>query len=173
MPHVSDREKPDAIDFATRTVFDSGETNRSTDECRATVRELIDTFGLACFAASLPDDLMRINAANEEKMQALRGLCLLVLESDRPKLTAQLVGKLVKLELATGRRIHLRELGRINHISKQAVSNRLKHIAARLNLPRPDSLPLNRRQHQLMNRRNYGKRTCPAGTPARDTAPSE
>ncbi len=156
---MSDKQRASALDFATRTVFAESAPD---PECLNTIRELRAAFGDAAVLRAVAQlGIARREAPADEVMQVLRGFCLLILESDRPRLTATLVGKLVKLDLATGRPIHMRQLGAANGISKQAVSNRLKTYADRLNLPRPDSLPANRVSHRLMNRRNYGNHRDP------------
>lgn len=156
-----------AIDFSTRSLFGEETPAHGNDELRETLRELQIAFPPTQMRIALSElGLMRTSGektdASESVLQALRAFCVLIIESCRPKLTAQLVGKLVKLEIATGRRIILRELGRANGISKQAISKQLSGLADRLNLPRPDSAPGARDSHRLMNKRNYGKTHNPA-----------
>ena len=155
-----------ALDFATRNIFGN---DSSSDECVSTLRDLVDTFGANAVSSAARSMGIISEASDDERMmQALRGFCVLILESDRPKLTAQLVGRLVKLELATGRRLHMRQLGSACGVSKQAISNRLKSYAERLGIPRPDSHRSARESHRLMNRRNYGSRNEPADPIARN-----
>lgn len=157
MGDANDR-RAQAVDFATHNVWGDKLSASEREECITTLRELVESFGPNAILGAVTElgVGVRNQGTRESVMQAIRAMCVLVLESDRKDLTVQLVGKLVHLELATGKRISLRELGRENGISKQAVSNRLKMYAARLALPRPDSTPETRRAHQLMNRRNYG-----------------
>jgi hypothetical protein len=149
--------KVTALDFATHNVWGDKLSAFERSECVDTIRELLEAFGAAEILSVIAQlgITPKEESVGEAVMQALRAYSLLILESDRSKLTAALVGKLVKLELCTGKRIDLRQLGRENNISKQAVSNRMKLYAARLKLPRPDSKPENRDSHRLMNRRNY------------------
>ncbi len=69
---------------------------------------------------------------------------------------AMMMRKLTK-GVRPGEDLPYREIGRPYGISKQAVSNRVKQLAARFGLDRPDSLPKNRESARLMNRRNYGQ----------------
>lgn len=161
-------ERPRAVDFATKNVWGDPLSTQERDECVETLRELVGAFGkgeILRAVAELGIEMGQTTGADAQLQkavvdaavaQALRAFCVLILESDRKELTVLLVGSLVRLELATGKRLSMRELGRANGISKQAVSNRKKMYAARLCLPRPDSTEATRRAHRLMNRRNYG-----------------
>ncbi len=147
-----------ALDFATKTVFGDPVTSEEKSEVVETLRELVTYFGAPAILRAVAElDIAKAapGHASEQVLQALRAYTVLILESDRPMLTATLVGKLAKLEMTTGKRIILRELGRAEGISKQAVSKRMALYAQRLNLPRPDSTPEARESHRQMNRRNY------------------
>lgn len=156
----SGRHRATALDFATRNVWEIG----SDDQCVDDMREMKEAYGDERCQIAL--DIVRGTKGDEKTkeaikqavMQALRAYTLLLMEQERKGLTVQIVGKLSKLELCTGKRIDLRQLGRENNISKQAVQNRMKVCAARLNLDLPDSTPEQRKSHRLMNRRNYGRR---------------
>jgi hypothetical protein len=155
--------KASAVEFATRTVHapdgksDSPSPDKS-DEVAQTIAELAQYFGTAAIAQACVD--LGITASqeqvNERTLQSLRAFAVLILDSSRPKLTVQLVGKLAGIEIATGKRLRLVDLATAEGISKQAVSRLLATYAERLNLPRPDSTPEARASHRAMNRRNYG-----------------
>ena len=157
--------KSSAVDFATRTVHAPAPSASATraapdksDEVAQTIAELTQYFGKdaiaqACVDLGISDSREQVT---ERTLQTLRAFAVLVLDSSRPKLTVQIVGKLAGLELATGRRIRLVDLATANSISKQAVSRLMATYAERLNLPRPDSTPESRASHRAMNRRNYG-----------------
>lgn len=151
-------ERPTAVDFATTNVWGDPLSESERDECVETLRELVEAFGTEAILRAVTELGLgeQPAAVNEAVAQALRAYSVLLLESDRKDLTVQLVGKLVHLELATGKRLSMRQLGRANGISKQAVSNRMKMYAARLSLARPDSTEATRQAHRMMNRRNYG-----------------
>lgn len=157
--------KASAVEFATRTLHapdgasDSASPDKA-DEVEQTIAELAQYFGPAAIARACVD--LGITASqeqvNERTLQSLRAFAVLVLDSSRPKLTVQLVGKLAGIEIATGKRLRLIDLAIAEGISKQAVSRLLAVYAERLNLPRPDSTPESRASHRAMNRRNYGPR---------------
>ena len=159
-----------ALDFATHSAFDgesvrnhvacaSSEENHA-EEIRATITELCESFGASKVHAiffTMPDVAPQQNQVGEERLlQAIRGYSALILDSKYPKFVAQLVGKIAKMEMATGKRIDLRQLGATIGVSKQAASKQMASIALRLGLPRPDSTEENRQAHALCNRRNYG-----------------
>lgn len=154
-----------AIEFSTRSLFADEPATNEDGELVETLRELKIAFSASKMREAVVSlgivDQAKTEAPTEPVLQALRAFCVLIIESDRPRLTAQLVGRLVKLDLAAGKRLKLSELARTNGISKQAASNRLGRYANALNLPRPDSSPEARESHRLMNRRNYGSRTNP------------
>ncbi len=167
---TNSRPKSSAVEFATRTVHapasaaehpDSAASHDKADEVAQTIAELAQYFGHAAIARACVD--LGITASqeqvNERTLQSLRAFAVLVLDSSRPKLTVQLVGKLAGIEIATGKRLRLVDLAIAEGISKQAVSRLLATYAERLNLPRPDSTPEARASHRAMNRRNYGNRT--------------
>ena len=158
--HDASTDRPRAVDFATHNAWGDELSAQEREECVATLRELVEAFGLPAVMDALgqiaPKDRWAEANSSEIVASALRRFACIVVESDRPRLAGILVGKLVKWELAAGRRLSYRELGAQNGISKQAVSNRLKTYAAQLNLPRPDSTEKARESHRLMNRRNYG-----------------
>jgi len=168
---TNSRGTSSAVEFATRTVHapeahsDKAAPDK-VDEVAQTIAELGSYFGNAAIAQACVD--LGITASqeqvNERTLQTLRAFAVLVLDSSRPKLTVQLVGKLAGLEIATGKRLRLVDLATAEGISKQAVSRLLATYAERLNLPRPDSTPQARASHRAMNRRNYGPRTTPAPT---------
>ena len=164
-----DDRRLEPLDRATRTIFQPDRADDAANECRETIAELCALFSEAAVLRSI-DDLgisPQRGAAvspttHEDVLQALRGFAVLVIESSRPRLTAQLVGKLSGLETATGKRLNYRELGKPYGISKQAVSKLLASYADRLGLDRPDSGEDARASHRLMNRRNYQTRKPPA-----------
>jgi hypothetical protein len=153
-----------AIDFATRTVFAPERNADAEREISETLGELVHSFGAHQVAFAVRESrLCAENSTHAERvLQALRAFAVLILDDDRPKLVAALVGKLARLELATGRPLGLSELGRANGVSKQAVSKKMADLADRLNLPRPDSTPGARLSHRLMNKRTYAHITPPA-----------
>lgn len=139
------------IDFARAEEADSRE------EIRETLAELVQSFGISAVSSVASTMLVVRGGASQDTIaSALRSFCVLLAESDRPKLTAILVGKLVKLDVVAGRPVILAELARENGISKQAVSNRMKAYAARIGLPRLESSERAREAHRLTNRRNFG-----------------
>ena len=155
-----------AADFSSRSIFD-GEAQTFTahcgdnpeDEIRATLAELLQAFGLPALQRALRSmQCMPSELSDERLFQALRGYSVIILESKHPKFTAQLVGKIAKMEITTGRRIDLRELGATIGVSKQSVSKQIASLADRLGLPRPDSNEKARLSHRLMNRRNFGSK---------------
>lgn len=162
----SPKDRPTAVDFATKNVWGDPLSEDERNECVETLKELVEAFGAPAILRAVAELGLGIGQdatpeaqramVNAAVAQALRAYSVLILESDRKDLTVQLVGKLVQLEMATGKRLSMRQLGRANGISKQAVSNRLKMYAARLCLQRPDSTDTTRQAHRLMNRRNYG-----------------
>lgn len=143
-----------AIDFATRTGYSDPQQDERQKEVEDTLRELVAYFGAPAIAVAASSLGITFTQASSNH-DVLRAYSLLIIDSDRPKLTAQLVGKLAGLELSTGRRILLRDLARAEGISKQAVSKRLAQYAERLKLPRSESTEAARNSHRLMNRRNY------------------
>jgi hypothetical protein len=168
MPKPSDSGAANvtALDYATRTVHAPEQAAQTSDDSEVvnTLRELTDYFGAPAIIAAC--DHLNITATSasahsETVLQTLRAFASLIIDSDRPKLTGQLVGKLAQLELATGKRLRLADLARAEGITKQAVSKRLALYAARLNLPRPDSTEAARASHRAMNRRNYGPSHAP------------
>ena len=161
--------KSGAIDFATRTVHapapSSGasvahaDSPNKSDEVAQTIAELTEYFGKDAIAQACVD--LGITDSHEQvaerTLQSLRAFAVLILDSSRPKLTVQLVGKLAGLEIATGKRLRLVDLATANSISKQAVSRLMANYADRLHLPRPYSTAESRQSHRAMNRRNYGQ----------------
>lgn len=167
MPSATNGHSATAIDFATSTVHGDPVTTDEKNEVIETLRELLHYFGESALLRAISDlGVVKTSAANsnEQVLAALRAYSVLILESDRPVLTVQLVGKLAGLELATGKRIILRELGAAEGITKQAVSKRLSLYAERLGLPRPDSTEEARASYATHNRRNYASRP-PTATP--------
>lgn len=154
-------EQTSALDFATHTVFATDRQAEARAEVAETLRELVQSFGAAEVSRGMAEaGLCAPTGAGDDKvLQALRGFAVLIMDDERPKLVAALVGKLAKLEVATGRTLFLEELGRINGVSKQAASKKMAYIARRLGLQRPDSSAKARQSHRLMNRRNYAHRT--------------
>jgi hypothetical protein len=152
--------RPTAVDFATHTVHGDRLSAGEREECVGVIRELAENFAprvvLDALWEVMPEAQRGEANASEVVQSALRTLCVLVQESDRPRLTAILVGRLVKLDLAAGKRLSYRQLGRANNISKQAVANRAKLYAERLGLPRLDSTEEARESARMCNRRNYG-----------------
>lgn len=154
-----------ALDFATASLFQPDRADDAANECRETIAELRGLFSEAAILRAL-DDLGIVRqggaqAAGEAVTQALRAFAVLVIESRRPRLCAQLVGKLSGLETATGKRLKLADYGAPYGISKQAVSKLIAAYAERLGLARPDSDEDARASHRLMNRRNYQHRKPP------------
>lgn len=166
MADVSNERRATALDFATHSAVAGALTQEHPEEIEATLRELIAYFGEAAIIAAIASIGLKLKSDSHTN-EVLRGYAMLIIDSDRQKLTARLVGKLVGLETSTGRRIILRELARAEGISKQAVSKRLATYAERLNLPRLESTEAARASHRLMNRRNYAaNRRAPAATTA-------
>ena len=142
------------------------------EEARSAVAELREYFAEADILeamAAAPRPQGEVNApvddvTRERILDALRAFSVLVIESTYPRMAAQMVGKLVKLELATGKRLTLEQIGRTIGVSKQAVSKQLAEYARRLGIERPDSTPQARESHRLMNRRNFnrGRHAVPA-----------
>jgi hypothetical protein len=151
-----------AIDFASRTIFDGissrGGVDCSGEEIENTLRELIESFGNDAVQQAIHKiPAIAANELSEERLlQAIRGYSVIILEARYPKFVAQLVGKIAKMEITTGKRIDLRQLGATIGVSKQAASKQMANLAQRLGLPRPDSNETARHSHALMNRRNYG-----------------
>jgi hypothetical protein len=158
---MSERPRPTAIDFATHNVWGDPLSEDERNECVDTIRDLVEAFGpkevIDAVSQCCSDGPETINSSNAVQC-ALRNMASLIVQDDKPRLTANLVGRLCGSHLAAGIRLSLRELGRLNNMSKQAVQNRMKTIAAKLSLPLPDSTPKQRESHRLMNRRNYGSR---------------
>ena len=147
-----------ALDFVTRT---GHEPAPASSEIALTLRELRDYFS----EADIIEGLAEVGIAQTPTgtrgavLQALRAYSVLIMESDRPLLTAKLVGKLCKLDISqTGRHVDLEELAREWGMTKQAISKQQSHYADKLGIPRPDSTPEARESHRLMNKRNYGAR---------------
>lgn len=169
-----------ALDFATHSVFEgekvsSGYNGSTSDEAQAeilaTIAELRESFGpeaLSRAFAAVPELSAAQGDPTQRLLQFARGFAVLVMESDRPKLVAAIVGRLARLDVATGRNLEFAALGRLHGISKQAVCNKSKLYSERLNLPRLDSQPSARASSRLMNRRNYGA-ARPLPSDARDT----
>ena len=151
MAHHNRPAKTTALDYVVSPP--QGEEKEITD----TLRELVASFGsekVAYWAAEILG--VRAGAQRDDVSVTLRNFCTLLAESDRPKLAAQLVGKLVGTELTSGHRLSLRQLAREYGISKQAVHNQMKRYADRLGLPRLESSASAREAHRLANHRNYG-----------------
>jgi hypothetical protein len=163
-------EGPRAIDFATHNVFGDELSEGERRECVDTLRELVGAFGSGVVVRAVEDIVGKAGQGAtgegvDGKLQVLRAFCVLLEEADRPRLAARLVGKLCRLELATGRRISYRELGRAWGTSKQAVQRRGRDYCARLGIPALDSTAESRESARLMNRRNYGGRGMEKAAP--------
>ena len=146
----------DLFTYATRSVF-CAPADQAATEATETINELISSFGEeAVFAAIQQTPIAaRLLHSNDSVTDALRAFAIILVESRWPKLDAMLVGRLAKMEVVTGRRLKMDELGRIyGGQTKQAISKRQGEIAERLGLPNPDSTPESRESHRLMNRSN-------------------
>jgi hypothetical protein len=150
------RRTATALDYAQATAYEDRVGDEAREELRRTFAELKECFPDSAIREAAEDFGITANGPNKQAiLEALRAFACIVIESDRPRLAAHLVGKLVGLELATGHRLILRELALSAGISKQAVSRHLANYAERLGLDRPDSTQAQRESHRLMNRRNY------------------
>ncbi len=148
-----------AVDFATHTLGQAEAASSSSDEeCIATIRELIEAFGAPRVLLTMSSLGINLEAssARAQVMSALRAFAIIIQEDTHPKLVGKLVGRLCKLDIATGSRETLDELGRQNGIGKQAISKKQAELALRLSIPREDSSLKSRESARLMNRRNYG-----------------
>ena len=97
----------------------------------------------------------KLSLSDERLNESIRAFAIIIAESRWPKLDALLVGRLAKMEIATGKRLKMDELGRIfGGQSKQAISKRQGELAERLKMDNPDSTPASRESHRLMNRSN-------------------
>jgi len=163
-PNTESQHHGTALDFADHTPYIDEAADKVREELRRTFAELKECFPDSAIKEAAEDAGLAPSSQNTSKaaiLEALRAFACIVIESDRPRLAAHLVGKLVGLELATGHRLILRELARKEGVSKQAISRHLANYAERLNLPRPDSNEKARLSHRLMNRRNYQRREIP------------
>lgn len=143
----------DVFHYATHTIGAGDDTH----EVESTLAELISSFGEDVVLAALQQTPLcrKIGMTEERVNEALRGFSIIICESRWPKLDAQLVGRIAKMEIATGKRLKMDELGRqYGGQSKQAISKRQGELAQRLGLPNPDSTPESRESHRLMNRSN-------------------
>lgn len=152
-------QKASALDFTSYDDIDSSASARV--EIEATLVELREEFGDDIVLQTLRETLesLHTQTSSEAVASSLRSFCALLAESDRPKLTALLVGRLVGMHVATGHVRSLRSIAAEFGVSKQAISNRMKQYALRLGLPRLEQSEAARISHRLTNRRNYGKRT--------------
>lgn len=146
----------DLFQFATRS-FLSAPSDDAISEAQGTLTELLESFGEDVLLSAIQQTKLsgRIPLANDRLNEALRAFSIIISESRWPKLDALLIGRLVQMEIATGRRLKMDELGRMfGGQSKQAISKRQGELAERLGLPNPDSTPESRESHRLMNRSN-------------------
>jgi hypothetical protein len=146
----------DVFSYATHSAT-SVPSDQHSHEVEATLAELISSFGEDVILAAIQLTPLgrRIGQTDEKVNEALRGFSIIICESRWPKLDAQLVGRIAQMEIATGKRLKMDELGRqYGGQSKQAISKRQGEIARRLGLPNPDSTPASRESHRLMNRSN-------------------
>lgn len=126
-------------------------------EAQRTILELVESFGddTVLLAIQQTPLFSRFSFSNNRLNEALRAFAIIIAESRWPKLDALLIGRLVQMELATGKRLKMDELGRMfGGQTKQAISKRQGELADRLSLPNPDSTPESRESHRLMNRSN-------------------
>lgn len=148
--------KGDLFEFATRS-FLSAPSDGNSYEAHQTLTELIESFGEDVVLGAIQQTKLsgKIGVTDDRLSQAIRAFAIIISESRWPKLDALLVGRLVQMEIATGKRLKMDELGRIfGGQSKQAISKRQGELAERLALPNPDSTPEARESHRLMNRSN-------------------
>lgn len=146
----------DLFQFATKSFLAAGD-DTSIKEAHATIEELIASFGEDVVLGAIQQTKLsgRISVPQERLNEAIRAFAIIISESRWPKLDALLVGRLAKMEVATGKRLKMDELGRhFGGQSKQAISKRQREIAERLQMPNPDSTPEARASHRLMNRSN-------------------
>lgn len=152
----STETRGDLFEFATRSVLAS-QHEGSVAEIRQTICELLESFGEPAVVEAIQQTALasKITQPADSIAAALRAFAIIIIESRWPKLDAQLVGRLSKMEVTTGRRLKMDELGRTyGGQTKQAISKRQGEIAERLGLPNPDSTPASRESHRLMNRSN-------------------
>lgn len=125
-------------------------------EIRDTLCELIGAFGAQSVFSCLSETPIApfMGAGEETKLRTIAAVTLLILDSPKPSLTAQLLAKLSHLETVTRHEIRLEDLGRQHGLTKQAVSKQLSDLADRLGIRRPLSNEKARKSHYLMNRRN-------------------
>jgi hypothetical protein len=146
----------DLFQYATRS-FLSAPSDDNVNEAHGTIQELIESFGEDVVLGAIQQTTVakRLTHGSERLNEAVRAICIIISDSRWPKLDALLIGKLVHMEIATGRRLKMDELGRaFGGQSKQAISKRQGELAERLGLPNPDSTPEARESHRLMNRSN-------------------
>lgn len=151
-------QRATALDFVTHNNYGDKLSVEERDECVETIKELMDAFGpqrVILTMAELGGELDHSQTI-QQTTHALRAFAVIVLSEKRPKLAAKLVGRLVGLDIATGTRESLGELGKSEGISKQAVSKKLAAFSLQLGIPRMESTERSRESAYLMNRRNYG-----------------
>lgn len=152
----STETRGDVFTYATQSIT-CAEGDSHSHEVEETLAELISSFGEETVLRAIQQTKLadKIGISEDRLHQSLRAYSIIIAESRWPKLDAQLIGRLCKLEVATGKRLKMDELGRIyGGQTKQAISKRQGELAARLNLPNPDSTPASRESHRLMNRSN-------------------
>jgi hypothetical protein len=152
----SSETRGDLFDYATRSAL-SAPQDEGIAESNRTILELVESFGEDSVLLAIQQTPLfaRFALSNNRLNEALRAFAIIIAESRWPKLDALLIGRLVQMEVATGRRLKMDELGRtFGGQSKQAISKRQGEIAERLGLPNPDSTPESREAHRLMNRSN-------------------
>lgn len=146
----------DLFQFSTRS-FLSAPTDDSIAEAQGTIRELIESFGDDVVFQAIQQTALsaKLSISGDKVNEALRAFSIIIQESNWPKLDAILIGRIAKMEVATGRRVKMDELGRTyGGQSKQAISKRQGELAERLHMENPDSTPQSRESHRLMNRSN-------------------
>jgi len=146
----------DLFQFATHSLL-AAKQDDAIREAHETLRELIESFGEDVVIGAIQQTTIsgRLSVSDERLNESLRAFSIIIAESRWPKLDALLVGRLAKMEIATGKRLKMDELGRIfGGQSKQAISKRQGELAERLKMDNPDSTPASRESHRLMNRSN-------------------
>jgi hypothetical protein len=130
-------------------------TDRTNEEIRSTLRDLVSAFGESTVTSVLTDEglIHPESAAHNSQTEALRAYTVLLLDAKHPRAVAQIVGRLCHVDTASGTELRQEDIAREIGISKQAVCNLESSIATRLGLPRLSS-EKSRRSSRLMNRRN-------------------
>lgn len=145
---------PDALEFATDSAFGEARDEKR-HEVEKALRELAEEFGPQELAAICSDIFPANSVAPQTNREMLRAFTALVIESDRPALTVQLIARLCHLDIAAGKPQSIATLARAHGLTKQTVSAQLAGLAGKLHLPRPDSTEQSRERARAQNKRNY------------------